>query len=116
MPAASPPYARSGTWRSKAPRRKHRLHRPARDMQAAPFRLGVVEGYFGRQWSWEARREYAPFLAAHGCNSYVYAPKNDAWLRKQWEVPFPLAHLDALRDLRQHYQQHDIEFGIGLSP
>lgn len=80
------------------------------------FRLGVVEGYFGRQWSWDARRDYAAFLAMHGCNSYVYAPKNDAWLRKQWQSPFPLPHLEALRDLRAHYAQHRIEFGIGLSP
>ena len=81
-----------------------------------PFRLGVVEGFFGRQWSWEARRDHATFLATHGFNSYVYAPKNDAWLRKQWQVSFPLAHLDALRDLQQHCRQHAIEFGIGLSP
>ena len=85
-------------------------------MQAAPFRLGVVEGYFGRQWSWNARRDYASFLAAHGCNCYIYAPKNDVWLRKQWQAPFPLAHLDALRDLQQHYRRHEVEFGIGLSP
>jgi hyaluronoglucosaminidase len=81
-----------------------------------PFRLGVVEAYFGRQWSWEARRDHAAFLAANGFNSYVYAPKNDAWLRKQWQSPFPLPHLEALRDLRVHYERHRIEFGIGLSP
>ncbi|HEY0962009.1 MAG TPA: beta-N-acetylglucosaminidase domain-containing protein [Pseudomonadales bacterium] len=85
-------------------------------LTAQAFRLGVVEGYFGRQWSWEARRDYAPFLAAQGCNSYVYAPKNDVWLRKQWQAPFPLAHLESLRDLRNHYERHQVEFGIGLSP
>jgi hyaluronoglucosaminidase len=80
------------------------------------FRLGVVEGFFGRQWTWEARREYAPFLATHGCNSYVYAPKNDAWLRKQWQAPFPGTHLDALATLARHYAAHKVDFGIGLSP
>ena len=83
---------------------------------AQAYRLGVVEGYFGRQWSWQARHDYAPFLAAQGCNCYVYAPKNDVWLRKQWQVPFPLQQLDALRDLRSHFQHHGLEFGIGLSP
>ena len=24
-----------------------------------PFRLGVVEGFFGKSWSWEARTQYA---------------------------------------------------------
>ncbi|MGV3593111.1 MAG: beta-N-acetylglucosaminidase domain-containing protein [Gammaproteobacteria bacterium] len=80
------------------------------------FRLGVVEGYFGRQWTWQARRDYASFLAACGCNSYMYAPKNDAWLRKQWQLPFPLPHLEALRDLRAHHGAQGLEFGIGLSP
>jgi hypothetical protein len=83
---------------------------------AAQFRLGVVEGYFGRQWSWQARRDYAPFLAAQGCNTYIYAPKGDVWLRKQWQTSFPLAHLDTLRDLRRDYLRHRIDFGIGLSP
>lgn len=82
----------------------------------AQFRLGVVEGYFGRQWSWQARRDYAPFLATQGCNSYIYAPKNDVWLRKQWHEPFPLSHLNALKDLQGEYRKHKIEFGIGLSP
>jgi hyaluronoglucosaminidase len=82
----------------------------------AAYRLGVVEGYFGRQWSWEARRDYAAFLSANGFNSYVYAPKNDVWLRKQWQSPFPLPQLDALRNLRTHYASLRLDFGIGLSP
>ncbi len=82
----------------------------------APFRLGVVEGFFGREWSWEARRDYAAFLAGHGCNTYIYAPKGDVWLRKQWQRPFPTSHLDALVSLRSHYRQHKVDFGIGLSP
>jgi hyaluronoglucosaminidase len=81
-----------------------------------PFRLGVVEGFFGRQWTWTARRDYAPFLAAQGCNSYVYGPKNDASLRKQWQAPFPPAQLDALVALATHYRSHGVDFGIGLSP
>lgn len=83
---------------------------------SAPFRLGVVEGYFGRQWSWQARGGYARFLSAQGCNSYIYAPKNDVWLRKQWQLAFPLPHLDALRKLQRQYRLHKVDFGIGLSP
>jgi hyaluronoglucosaminidase len=80
------------------------------------YRLGVVEGFFGRPWSWQARRDYARFLASIGCNTYVYAPKSDVWLRKQWQSSFPVAHHDALRQLASHYRLHKIEFGIGLSP
>jgi hypothetical protein len=85
-------------------------------MQGLPFRLGIVEGFFGRAWSWKARRDYATFLAERGCNSYVYAPKSDAWLRKQWQQAFPQQHLDELSALRRHYHSQQLDFGIGLSP
>lgn len=80
------------------------------------FRLGIVEGFFGRQWTWEARHAFADFLAAQQCNSYVYAPKNDPWLRKQWHEPFPAAHLQSVQKLATHCHERGVEFGIGLSP
>jgi len=81
-----------------------------------PFRLGVVEGFFGRQWSWQARTAYAAFLADIGCNSYVYAPKNDDCFRKFWQLPCPPAHLAHLQALRAAYADRGVDFGIGLSP
>lgn len=81
-----------------------------------PFRLGVVEGFFGRQWSWQARHDYASFLTAQGFNSYIYAPKNDGYFRKQWQVPCPADHLQQLQQLSRYYQQQQLDFGIGLSP
>jgi hyaluronoglucosaminidase len=85
-------------------------------MSQQPFRRGIVEGFFGRAWSWNARRDYAQFLASHDCNTYVYAPKSDAGLRKQWQLPFPRQHLEALGALCAHYGSHGLDFGIGLSP
>jgi hyaluronoglucosaminidase len=80
------------------------------------FRLGVIEGFFGRQWSWQARHDYAGFLSSIGCNSYIYAPKGDVWFRKQWEQPCPTDHLKQLSTLSAHYRHSGVEFGIGLSP
>jgi len=80
------------------------------------YRLGVVEGYFGKQWSWQCRRDYAQFLQSQAFTSYIYAPKNDAFLRKQWHVPYNDSDLQQLVSLREHYSHHRIEFGIGLSP
>ena len=85
-------------------------------MSDAPFRLGIVEGFFGRQWSWQARHDMASFLAAQGCNSYIYAPKNDDYFRKQWHMPIPNAHLTKLQILSTHVQHLGLDFGIGLSP
>lgn len=80
------------------------------------FRVGTVEGFFGRQWSWQARRDHINFLASQGFSTYLYAPKNDAWLRKQWFVPYPPETLHELGALSRQAQALGIEFGIGLSP
>jgi len=84
--------------------------------EVKPFRLGVVEGFFGKPWSWEARRHYAQFLSGNGFTTYLYAPKNDDYFRKHWTQACPDAHRDNLASLAQHYQAAGIEFAIGLSP
>jgi hyaluronoglucosaminidase len=81
-----------------------------------PFKLGVVEGFFGPSWSWDARLDYAEFLSHYGFNTYLYAPKSDRLLRQDWQVPFPQHHLEKLQTLANAYQQKGLDFGIGLSP
>jgi hyaluronoglucosaminidase len=80
------------------------------------FRIGTVEGFFGRQWSWEARHDHAGFLAQQQFTTYLYAPKNDAYLRKQWFDLHPDTEFRELKSLAQHSAQCGIEFGVGLSP
>jgi hyaluronoglucosaminidase len=80
------------------------------------FRIGIVEGFFGRQWSWQARQDQASFLAQRQFSTYLYAPKNDAYLRKQWFAPYPPAQFAQLQALATHAAQLNIEFGVGLSP
>ncbi|MDC1436471.1 protein O-GlcNAcase [Gammaproteobacteria bacterium] len=81
-----------------------------------PFKLGVVEGFFGSSWSWDARLDYAEFLSRYGFNTYLYAPKSDRLLRQDWQVPFPQQHLEKLQTLANAYQEKSLNFGIGLSP
>ena len=81
-----------------------------------PFQLGVVEGFFGSSWAWDARIDYADFLNRYDFNSYLYAPKSDRLLRQDWQVPFPQHHLEELQSLATVYQQKNLDFGIGLSP
>lgn len=85
-------------------------------IEVKPYRLGVVEGFFGKSWSWEARTQYAQFLSSNGFSTYIYAPKNDQYFRKQWAQACPPAHHDALTRLSSHYTDAGIEFAIGLSP
>jgi hyaluronoglucosaminidase len=76
--------------------------------------LGIVEGFFGRPWPWRARRAAVAALAPRGYRFYLYAPKADASLRRDWRSQ--LAHPDELEGLARHCAAHGVRFGVGLTP
>lgn len=80
------------------------------------FFYAVIEGFYGRQWSWQARSDYAAFLSAQGFDAYIYAPKADAYLRGQWQQPWPTQLHGQLKELSDVYHQAGLRFGVGLSP
>jgi len=81
-----------------------------------PAQLGVIEGYFGRPWSWAERAGVATLLAGHDYSFFIYAPKADARLREDWREPYADDELAALRDFADHCRSLGLRFGIGLSP
>lgn len=78
--------------------------------------LGVIEGYFGRPWSHEDRRQVVTRLRDLGYSWFHYAPKADAFLRRRWREPHPSAALADLMDLSAHCRRLGMRFGVGLSP
>jgi hyaluronoglucosaminidase len=78
--------------------------------------LGLIEGFFGRPWSWTQRAEAVGFLRPHGYRFYLYAPKADAYLRRRWQEPHPEADLMKLAEFREICRREGVRFGIGLSP
>jgi hyaluronoglucosaminidase len=80
------------------------------------FLCGVIEGFYGRAWSWEARAETIDFLQREKFNSYIYAPKSDRQLRRAWREQYAAAEFEKLLALREHCRQRGIQFGIGFSP
>jgi hyaluronoglucosaminidase len=78
--------------------------------------LGVIEGFYGKPWSWSDRAETAAFLAGHGYRFYLYAPKADPWLRVRWREPYPSATADDLERLAGRCRALGVRFGVGLSP
>ncbi len=78
--------------------------------------LGIIEGFFGKSWSWAARLTYASWLPRHGYGFYIYAPKDDAHLRRQWQLPWPESELIQLKQLAHACRQHGVAFGVGLTP
>ena len=80
------------------------------------FDIGVIEGFFGRPWSWLAREAYAGFLAEQGYGFYIFAPKDDAILRKRWRDDWSEGEWTALSMIRESYREAGVLFGLGLSP
>src|SRR4051812_364582 len=77
---------------------------------------GVVEGFFGPEWSHQARLAYADFLSKSNGHFYIYAPKRDAHLRKNWRGTWGQDYQTHLSTLRDAYQSKNLEFGVALSP
>lgn len=77
---------------------------------------GVIEGFFGRVWSWQARQDMAEFLGRSGYRFYVYAPKSDPYLRRRWREPIPPQTAQELSKLAAHCRSAGIQFGVGLTP
>lgn len=78
--------------------------------------VGVIEGFFGKPWSWEDRASYADFLRGLGFGFYIYAPKDDRYLRQRWREAWPQATVERAAALGGIYRDKGVEFGIGLSP
>lgn len=83
---------------------------------ADDFLLGIVEGFYGRPWSWPAREAMARWLPGAGLNTYLYAPKGDAFLRSRWREDWPAEAWQQLQQWAAVCQQAGLRWGLGLSP
>ena len=81
-----------------------------------PYPLGVIEGFYGRPWSWRDRHAQVAFLAQVGLGTYIYAPKADSFLRKRWSEPWPAQHFSELVALAETCRVSGVSWGLGLSP
>lgn len=73
-------------------------------------RTGVLEGFYGRPWSWDERLEV---VRGSGLSLYVWAPKDDPLHREAWREPWPEEHLDGFRRL---CADGSFEVGVAISP
>ena len=78
--------------------------------------LGIIEGFYGKPWTWEEREQTVAWLARHGYKFYLYAPKADPYLRRRWQEPYPPHLADRLQSLSKKCGETGVRFGIGLSP
>jgi hyaluronoglucosaminidase len=85
-------------------------------MEPLSFGLGLIEGFYGRSWADADRLDLISFLARRDYKYYVYAPKGDAVLRRDWSGRWSRAREAAIRSMAMHCQREQVLWGVGLSP
>lgn len=78
--------------------------------------LGVVEGFYGKPWSEEARLDMVRFMGEVGMNAYFYAPKDDPYHRQNWREPYAGRHLEHFRDLVLASEEAGVRLYYAISP
>ncbi|WP_085339308.1 beta-N-acetylglucosaminidase domain-containing protein [Aquidulcibacter paucihalophilus] len=78
--------------------------------------LGIIEGYFGRTWSWRARTAVVDNLGPAGYRFFHYAPKLDQKLRREWRKPHTKEEASSIQTFASHCRAKSVRFGIGLTP
>jgi hypothetical protein len=78
--------------------------------------LGIIEGYFGTPWTWQDRTHVMQTLAQYGYSFFIYAPKADGSLRRNWQSDFSPEQTRHLTDFAASCKASGVRFGVGLSP
>lgn len=78
--------------------------------------IGIIEGFYGKTWSWQDRHAMLNFLSKYEFQSYIYAPKADEQLRKHWQSHWGGNKFNELLCLSDKAHQLGVRFGLGLSP
>lgn len=79
----------------------------------APAVAGLIEGFYGRPWSWDERHELCRWCAERGMTDYVYAPKDDPKHRAEWREPYTVEELDRFEALAR---AGGLRLGFAVSP
>jgi hypothetical protein len=74
---------------------------------------GIIEGFYGRPWSWDERAEVMRACHGWGMTHYVYAPKDDPKHRAQWREPYDD---EVLAGFARLVSESTLKVGFGISP
>ncbi|XP_024280107.2 protein O-GlcNAcase isoform X1 [Oncorhynchus tshawytscha] len=80
------------------------------------FISGVVEGFYGRPWTMEQRKELFRRQQKWGLNTYLYAPKDDYKHRMFWREMYSVEEAEQLITLISAAKEYGIEFIYAISP
>jgi len=80
------------------------------------FLCGVVEGFYGRPWTSEQRKDLFRKMNKFGLNTYLYAPKDDYKHRAYWRELYSVEEAEHLTTLVEAAQESNVSFVYAISP
>lgn len=78
---------------------------------------GVVEGFYGTPWSFDARLSQIRFYGDYKLNTYIYGPKDDPYHRSpRWREPYPIKEADQIKTLVEVANENYVDFVWAIHP
>lgn len=78
---------------------------------------GVVEGFYGKPWSFEDRVSQLKFYGLNKLNTYIYGPKDDPYHSSpNWRKPYPQNEADRMAELVKLAKSNKVNFVWAIHP
>lgn len=77
---------------------------------------GVVEGFYGNNWSQTDRIRQFEFYGANKMNVYIYGPKDDPYHRGKWRENYPAAEAEKMKELVEVARRNKVNFVWAVHP
>lgn len=85
------------------------------DYPEIPYR-GYIEGFYGYPWSHEDRMDLMRFGGEYKLNTYIYAPKDDPYHRKNWRELYPSDKASEIAELAAAGHANHLNFVWTIHP
>jgi len=90
------------------------MQRDTTSTHRQPIRRGYIEGFYGRLIGFDDRLRLLEQLGKTGCNSYLYAPKEDICHRLDWRKTYDDSWIDSFSAFCAY--SGDIDILAGIAP
>lgn len=77
---------------------------------------GIIEGFYGKPWTRSERVDCLRFIGQHRMNTYMYAPKDDDYQRKNWRELYPEDWTSYFKELLGVAKEEGVDFWYMISP
>ena len=78
--------------------------------------LGIVEGFYGESLDFDDRNSIIKLLSENNLNYYLYAPKEDPFLRNHLDLEPTPEWQNAFKDFVDLSNESNVTIGVGLAP